>query len=193
MSTRFKIGNATIEEAKDLLADELKVALTVEDMPALLQLMHGACEDDDRVELISQRRGVVSGTRVHIDIGRAAILSLALLLDAWKTRGISVGLLAMSGYDFRVITQLSLTDGTFCNFGVIVQQLLEADEGKAIDTTAIGALIEGQNCAHPNLPCKHRMFALCAIEPTNIESNVHWLSEKRCIVLNDKQQVIKTT
>ena len=160
-------------------------------MTAVVHLLMGACADQDTVDITSLTRGRIPGTRIHISVSRAAIVTTALVLDLWKTRGMSIGMLAMIGYDPRVLTLLSITDGCLCNLGAIEHRLRGKDTSKHVNAATILADITRGSCRHRHLPCEHRDDKRCMIDQQSVQDNFSTLAEQGCIRLGTEGEVVE--
>lgn len=190
MCARFELEGATPEQAAAALTTETGHKIDESEVTAVVHLLMGACDDQDKVDITSLTRGRIPGTRIHINVSRAAIVSTALVLDLWKTRGMSIGMLAMIGYDPRVLTLLSITDGCLCNLGAIEHRLRGKDSSEHVDAATIMADITRGSCRHRHLPCEHRDDKRCMIDEQSVQDNFITLSKQGCILLGDEGAVV---
>ena len=191
MSDRFELKDATPQQAAEALTTETGHKIDESEVRAVVHLLMGASHDHDEVEITSLKRDRIPGTRIHVNVSRAAIVATILVLDLWKTRGMSIGLLAMIGFDPRVITQLSTTDGCLCNLGAIEHRLRGRDTNDLVNAETIMADLTRGSCRHRHLPCLHRHDKRCMIDKQSVQGNFSTLAEKGCIRLGTKGEVVE--
>lgn len=132
-----------------------------------------------RFESVADTRALVPGTRIHINLNRAAITSAALILDAIKTRGLAIGLLASIGYNPKFFSMLSLKNAQFCNFVTLKQM---HSSGEDVNSDGIKSFTHGKECPHLGFPCEHREKNVCKITLQAINSNFSFFVDMGMVI-----------
>ena len=192
MTERIVLEAASLQQTAAVLSREIGHQIGADDVVAVLRLLDSGNEEAcDSVDLISTRRGTLPGTQVHLNVSRAAVVTAATILDLWQTNGLSLAMLSMVGYDPRVITSLSKTDGTLCNLLAIEAQLREPGASTATSVESTHNRISQRMCPHRELPCLHRIDKRCNIELETVQINIHTLAGQGCVKINSVGEVEK--
>lgn len=194
MEGRFVLQGASLEEARARLEDALGKDLGETGAQVVIGWLRRIADEGDKVEVVPgqaglRRRGLVPGTRVFIDIRRAAITFTALLMDAIETRGLFLGTLVATGYDPKCIALLSMKEGELCNF--LSLETLDA-ANFPVTSASLAAITAQKECPHPQFECRHMSGSICGIDKAAVDRNIGEFAGMRSIELTADGAIRRT-
>lgn len=187
-SEHFIINGLSPVQASKLLCEELnKKSLERDELAFVLESLKCKIDSDENVEWIrslhrSTFRGRIPGTGIYINVRRAALTSVALILDALATRGLSIGLLTMSGHASKSIAYISPKHGAFCNFLTLEVGFREGAE--TMTASDVVSQTASLCCPHPKLNCEYYLNEKCAVTLQAVRENIHKLERDNVLTMN---------
>ena len=126
------------------------------------------------------------GTGIDINIRRALLVSLAIIVDAVHTAGLAMGSLAALGVNMRCWVSLSKTDGELCN-RISLEMLRRL--GFPITSADILSLTAEKPCRHPAFPCIHRE-GTCRIMELDVRTNFRRMAAIDTVLIGKDEAVL---
>lgn len=186
-------ADGALEEINSALsAGGLEIRINTEQLSLVINALNELTEEGEyarsEVRLPSFPPGMIGmmvpSSFYHVNVKRASLWTVAILLDAWKTSGVATGLIAAHGGLKTAMCRVSPETGEYCNY----MQAVDIQQSETpINTDSVAEKIINKPCPFPQVGCTHFQSNKCGISKDAITENLSVMEQKGALVSNNRQ------